>query len=89
MEPSKTAVVDTFEELLYSLIAEAEAEAADKGTGIEPALENSHLPNLSSRVAAAFTDPADTSKPASDAGKSRQFAIVEGASRNVFAKLIV
>ncbi|OAA76286.1 THO complex, subunit THOC1 [Akanthomyces lecanii RCEF 1005] len=83
------ASVDAFGKLLSSLLDEA--SAAKQSSSIEPALAKSDFADLTSRVDAALPqqdeDAANGDAAAADL-KGRRFAIVEGASRDLFGALI-
>ncbi|KAJ3490328.1 hypothetical protein NLG97_g5802 [Lecanicillium saksenae] len=89
MDKPGVASVDVFGKLLSSLLDEA--SVSKKSASIEPALTKSDLSDLTSRVAAALpqqdVDTADGDAAVADL-KARQFAIVEGASRDLFGALI-
>ncbi|OAA58804.1 THO complex, subunit THOC1 [Cordyceps fumosorosea ARSEF 2679] len=90
MDKPRVASVDTFVELLSNLLDEA--SAAKQSSSIEPALTKPDFADLASRVDAALPqqdkDATDSDAAAADL-KGRQFAIVEGASRDLFGALIV
>lgn len=86
------ASVDAFGKVLSALLDEA--SVVKQSSSIEPALVKSDFADLTSRVDAALPqqdeDAADGDAAAAAADlKGRQFAIIEGASRDLFGALIV
>lgn len=72
------SAVDAFRKLLDALVEDG---AKVKDEGIEPVLTNADFPELSSRISNAL--------PQIDGDdKTRQFAIIEGAARDLFDTLI-
>ncbi|PMB73517.1 THO complex subunit 1 [Beauveria bassiana] len=89
MDKPRMASVDAFGKLLSSLLDEA--SVIKQSSSIEPALTMPDFADLDSRVDAALPQQGEEATD-SDAAvadlKSRQFAIVEGASRDLFGALI-
>ncbi|ATY67266.1 THO complex subunit [Cordyceps militaris] len=89
IDKPRVASVEVFGKLLSDLLDEA--SVAKQSPSIEPAVTKSDLADLTSRVNAALPTK-DEEATESDAAaadlKARQFAIVEGASRDLFGALI-
>ncbi|KAM3455173.1 hypothetical protein MY3296_002542 [Beauveria thailandica] len=89
MDKPRMASVDAFGKLLSSLLDEA--SVVKQSSSVEPALTKPDFADLTSRVDAALPqqgeEAADSDAAVADL-KSRQFAIVEGASRDLFGALI-
>ncbi|TQV92576.1 nuclear matrix protein [Cordyceps javanica] len=89
MDRPRVASVEVFGKLLAGLLDEA--SAAKQTWSIEPALTKADFADLTSRVDAALPQQ-DHDLAAGDTTvadlKGRQFAIVEGASRDLFGALI-
>ncbi|UNI21544.1 hypothetical protein JDV02_007524 [Purpureocillium takamizusanense] len=84
--PAVLSVGKLFDDLL------GEAATAKQTVTIEPAVSPSDLKDLSSRIVAASTSDAAANNDPNDAtpgaDKSRQFAVVETAARDLFDQLI-
>lgn len=84
------SAVNAFGDLLVQLLDEASSAKAE--TTVEPALNKSDFKDLTSRVDATLpqqNEGADDDAAAAEALKGRQFAVVEGAARDLFDSLIV
>ncbi|PNY27213.1 THO complex subunit 1 [Tolypocladium capitatum] len=84
------SAVASVEKLLEDLLGEA--SLAKQVSTVEPALNTSDFKDLSSRISASLSSDAvsgeDRDAAPQDAAKTRQFAIVETAARDLFDKLI-
>jgi THO complex subunit 1 len=84
------SAVNAFGDLLVQLLDEA--SSAKTETTVEPVLIKSDFEDLTSRVDATLpqqSEGAEDDASAAEALKGRQFAVVEGAARDLFDSLIV
>ena len=83
--------VSSVEKLLEDLLGEA--SLAKQAWTVEPVLNASDFKDLSSRISATFPNDAasgeDGNAAPQEAAKTRHFAIIETAARDLFDKLIV
>lgn len=84
------SAVNAFGDLLEQLLGEA--SAAKTVTTVEPALNKADFKDLTGRVDATLSKQdggAEDEAAGAESLKARQFAIVEGAARDLFDTLIV